>query len=192
MPPTSLILRQLDTGGPGSMELANLLAAMGSRAHGVALLLLALPDTLPLPLPSTSTVLGVPLVIIAAHLVLYGEGSRLPDRVGRLKIPHRVLHVLARYAAPVLESLERISRPRLLFLLRSDRAIGIVAWYLSVLLLLPVPLMNTAPAVCLVALALGMLQRDGLIVAAGLVSTLVLTIMLVFFADFIESVVSSF
>ena len=57
--PTSQILRALDAGGSGAVELRTIVAALGTRAHGVALLLLALSDTLPLPLPSTSTVLGL-------------------------------------------------------------------------------------------------------------------------------------
>jgi hypothetical protein len=43
------------------------------------------------------------------------------------------------------------------------------------LLLLPLPLFNTPPALCLALLAWGMVQRDGAAVAAGLAGTLAVT-----------------
>lgn len=160
---------------------------MGSRVHGLALALLALPDTLPLPVPSTSLVLGVPLIMIAAHMVLYGEGSKLPGRAEALAIPHAAIAVLARYGAPVLDVLEKLSRPRWHVLVRSDRALGLLCLYLSVLLILPIPFFNAAPAICLVAIALGMVHRDGLMVAIGALGTAVLTFALVYLGGWVEA-----
>jgi hypothetical protein len=45
---------------------------------------------------------------------------------------------------------------------------------LSLLLLLPLPLVNTPPAVCLLLLAWGLMRRDGVFVLAGLVGTVAL------------------
>jgi hypothetical protein len=188
--PTSRILRDLDSAGSRPIHLAAMLEAMGSRVHGMLLLLLALPDTFPMPLPSTSTVLGIPLVIIAGHLVLFGEGSKLPSRAERITVSPRIVRALTRYAAPMLEFVERLSRPRLTFLLRSDRALGLVCLYLSIILLLPIPFMNALPALCLVAVALGVIQRDGLIVAVGIAGTAAVTAFLFFFADWVASAVA--
>jgi hypothetical protein len=188
--PTSKILRDLDTAGSRPIHLAAMLGAMGSRVHGMLLLLLALPDTFPMPVPSTSTVLGIPLVIIAGHLVLFGEGSKLPSRAERVTVSPRIIRALTRYAAPMLEFVERLSRPRLTFLLRSDRALGLVCLYLSIILLLPIPFMNALPALCLVAVALGMIQRDGLIVAVGIAGSAAVTALLFFFADWVASAVA--
>lgn len=186
--PASQILRELDSSAAQPLPLGRVLGAMGSRMHGVALLLLALPDTLPLPLPSTSAVLGVPLVVIAAHLVVYGEGAQLPERAQQLEVSPKIMHALARYAAPVLQFLERFSRPRLPAVVRSGRVLGLIALYLAALLLLPIPLMNAAPAICLSVLALGMIQRDGLIVLVGIGATVVLTVVLVFFAEWLGGI----
>jgi hypothetical protein len=167
----------------GQVSLGTLLKAMGSRAHGLTLVLLALPDALPLPIPSTSTVLGIPLVIIAAHLLLYGEGSRLPRRVEAISVSPAVIRALVRYAVPVLELFEKVSRPRWPALVQNDRAVGVLCLYLAVLLLLPVPLFNAAPALCLIAIALGMIHRDGVMVSVGITGTAAVTIALVIFAD---------
>lgn len=175
---TSRILRSLAGSAKPEVSVGAMMTAMGSRAHGILLILLALPETLPLPLPSLSTVLGIPLVLVAAHLVVAGEGSGLPARVRAVKIPTRMLHVLVRYLAPALEFLELITRPRLTGLLTHQRLLGIVCLYLSIVLLLPLPFVNLAPALCLIGLALGMVQRDGLLVALSLAATLVMTLTL--------------
>jgi hypothetical protein len=181
--PASKLLRDLAALQSGRVSLGTLLKAMGSRVHGLSLVLLALPDALPLPIPSTSTVLGIPLVIVAAHLVLYGEGSRLPARAEAISVSPGLLRALARYAAPVLEILEKLSRPRWPAFVQNDRALGLLCLYLSVLLLLPIPFFNAAPAACLIAIALGMIHRDGLIVALGTAGAAAVTVSLMLLAD---------
>jgi hypothetical protein len=163
------------------------MAAMGSRSHGIMLILFALPETVPLPFPSLSALLGVPLVIVAAHLVVAGEGSRLPERVMAAKMPARLLRFLGRYLAPVLEFLEVVTRPRLTAILRYERWLGLVCLYLAAVLLLPIPLVNLAPALCLVGLALGMVQRDGLLVILSLAGTVLMTLSLGFVAQWLAA-----
>ena len=185
--PASQLLRDLARSQPEQVSLGAVLKAMGSRVHGLALVLLALPDALPLPIPSTSTVLGIPLVIIAAHLVLYGEEATLPRRVETVLISPAVIRALARYAAPVLQALEKLSRPRWPGLVQSDRALGLLCLYLSILLLLPIPFFNAGPALCLIAIALGMIYRDGAMVAAGMLGTAAVTGSLALLADWAGS-----
>jgi hypothetical protein len=50
-----------------------------------------------------------------------------------------------------------------------------VCLYLALLLFLPIPFLNFPQALCLAAIALGMVMRDGIFVAAGYVGTAVLT-----------------
>lgn len=167
------VLRSLPDGRP--LTLGDLLEATGSRAHGVALLLLSLPEALPLPVPSASAVLGVPLVLISAHLVLFGERATLPRRLRARTLPAWLLGLLRERVAPVLARAERLSRARWMPLARGDRLLGVVCTYLSVLLLLPLPFFNVPPALCLVLIAWGMVQRDGLAVLAGLAATAAMT-----------------
>jgi hypothetical protein len=114
----------------------------------------------------------------------------LPGRAERITVSPRVVRALVRYAVPVLQFVERLSRSRFTLLLQSNRVLGLVCLYLSIILLLPIPFMNALPALCLVAISLGMIQRDGLIVAVGIAGTVALTTLLVFFADWLASVVA--
>lgn len=148
-----------------------------------ALLVFVLPEVPPLPLPSASTVLGIPLIIISAHLALFGEGKLLPGRLETVAVPRAVLQAAARYLAPAFRWIERFSRPRLPWLVRRERLIGLLCLYLSLILILPIPLFNAPPAACLAAVALGMIQRDGVLVMLGGLGALAVTGILVGIID---------
>jgi hypothetical protein len=128
-----------------------------------------------LPIPSAGAVLGVPLILVAAHLVLFGEHAGIPERVRAIKMPVSALRAVVRYLGPVLDFLENLARPRWLVLARSERVAGAVCLYLALLLFLPIPFLNFPQALCLAAIALGMVTRDGIFVAAGFTGTGVLT-----------------
>lgn len=181
--PTSEILQRFADTEEQSVSVRELVATMGLRTHGILLAIFALPDAIPLPIPSVSAIIGIPLVLIAAHLVIFGEDSGLPEPVLNAKIGRRTLHFAARFGTPILKFLEFFTRPRWPMVLARERAIGLVCLYLSLLLLLPIPFVNFPPAICLVILAMGMVQRDGVLVAIGLILTVALSISLFFVAD---------
>lgn len=158
-----------------AVTLDETLGAMGARAHGCALLLLALPDALPLPLPSLSAVLALPLLILALHLAAFGGARGLPRRLRGMALPAALVGMLRERVAPVLSRAERLSHPRWQPLAGNERLLALVCLYLAALLLLPLPFFNAPPALCLVLLALGIVQRDGLLVLAGLAGTAAVT-----------------
>lgn len=186
--PLSQVLAALPEGA--AMTLGTLLVATGSRAHGAALLLLALPEALPLPVPSASAILGMPLVLVSAHLALFGEAQRLPRRLREVGLPAWFLRLLHRRVAPLLARAERLSRPRYEGLAAQERLLGVVCLYLSALLLLPLPFFNIPPAVALVLLAWGMLRQDGAAVALGLAGTALTTALMVGLLDWIRQVLA--
>ena len=181
----SEILRSLAARPEAHIRFGEVVSAAGSRVHGIALFLFVLPETLPLPLPSASGVLGIPLLIISAHLAIFGEAANLPQRVLDLKIPRKVFIAISKYVGPILAWLEKISRPRWSFFVREERPMGILCLYLSLILWLPLPLISAPPALCLAAVALGIIHRDGVLIAAGLAGAAVLTAMLFLLGEWI-------
>jgi hypothetical protein len=178
-PTASEILRKLGTGEEKTIRVGAVVTAVGSRVHGLALLLFAIPDALPLPIPSVSPIIGLPLVLISAHLIAFGDKSRLPKRVEAARIPGAAVRAVARYLVPVLARLEHLSRPRWRGLIVHESLIGAVCLYLSVILFLPIPFMNTPSAMSLAAIGLGMVQRDGVLITAGIVGAALTTAALV-------------
>ena len=80
-----------------------------------------------------------------------------------------------RTLGPLLDWVEKVSRPRWSELARRERLAGAACLYLAVVLLLPLPFVNLVPAVCLALIALGVVQRDGIATALGIAGTTGLT-----------------
>jgi hypothetical protein len=166
------ILKDLAHRKDEQITLGDVMREGSSRAHGLGLLVFALPETLPIPVPSLSIVLAIPLIVIAGHLILFGEGGGIPKNIRDRSIPASMIEKIEKYAAPVFRKLERVSHPRWEVLAGCERLLGAACLILSIILLLPVPFGNLVPAICLVAIAFGMLQRDGVVVALGLLVAL--------------------
>ena len=178
----SAILRSLAARPESHVPFGDVVAVAGSRVHGIALLLFVLPETVPLPLPSASGILGVPLLLISAHLAIFGEAAKLPQRILAIRIPRSIFATIAKYVGPVLDWLERVSRPRWNFFVREERLTGVLCLYLSLILFLPLPLMNAPPAIALAAVALGIIHRDGILIAAGWLGAVIISAVLFFVA----------
>jgi hypothetical protein len=171
-PPLSAVLQSLaDDATRERISVSDLLAALGDRALAAVLFVFALPNVLPVP-PGTSVVLGTPLVFLAAQLAL-GRAPWLPSVIMQRSMLRADFASLVRRMAPWLVRGERLLRPRLMALTTPpiEYVVGLVCLVLALVLALPIPLGNVLPALAICLLALGVLERDGLWVLAGLLTT---------------------
>jgi len=170
--PLSAVLQALaDDVTRERISVSDLLAALGDRALAALLFVFALPNVLPVP-PGTSVVLGTPLVFLAAQLAL-GRAPWLPSVIMQRSMLRADFASLVRRMAPWLVRGERLLRPRLMALTTPpiEYVVGLVCLVLALVLALPIPLGNVLPALAICLLALGVLERDGLWVLAGLLTT---------------------
>ncbi|WP_281493630.1 exopolysaccharide biosynthesis protein [Ancylobacter koreensis] len=149
------------------IAVGDLLKAMRERAFGPLMLIFALPNVLPTP-PGTSSVLGAPLIFLAAQLAL-GRSPWLPPLIARRSIARKDFAAFVDKATPWLAKAERLLRPRLGVLAHppAEYVVGAVCFVLAVVLVLPIPLGNMLPALAICILALGILERDGLWILVG-------------------------
>jgi hypothetical protein len=171
----SAISRDLAHRKGEKLTVGDVMGQGGSRAHGLGLLLFALPETIPIPVPSLSTVLAVPLILISGHLILFGEHRGIPRKIRDQTVPKALIEKVDKYVAPIFRTLERVTHPRWEALAARERLLGATCLILSIILLLPIPFGNLLPALCLAAIAFGMIQRDGVVVALGLLGGLACT-----------------
>lgn len=150
------------------IAISDLLVALGDRATGALMFIFAFPNVLPTP-PGTSSILGAPLVFLAAQLML-GRAPWLPAFVGNRSMARSDFSSLVKRIVPWLQRAESLLRPRLatLSLPPMEHLVGFLSLLLAVLLVLPIPFGNVLPALAISLLALGVLERDGVWVLAGL------------------------
>ena len=154
------------------VSLADIADVLGTRSIGAWLLILALPMVLPVPAPGISVLFGVPLMIISAQLALGGRRAWLPAVILRQSMARTDYVALVARMQPAVERFERIVRPRALWH-ANDWAkipIGLSCLVLAMIITLPIPLGHVAPGTAICLLALGFMERDGVVIGIGFVA----------------------
>lgn len=155
------------------VRISDLFEALGDRAIGALMFVFAVPNVMPVP-PGVSAVLGTPLVFLAAQLMT-GRAPWLPGVVAQRSLSREDFARLMDRVLPWLMRGEKLLRPRLGVWVRPpvEYLVGAICLLLAVVLVLPIPLGNTLPALAISVLALGVLERDGLWVLAGTVAAVI-------------------
>lgn len=169
----STVLRALGEAEGDQLKGEELVLAFGDRAFGAVMLVFALISTLPLP-PGSTTVTGIPLVIMAVQLARGRERLWLPRRFLQASISRRAFKTGVAKVLPSVRFAERLTRPRLEYLVgqTGQRVVGLICCLLAVVLALPIPLGNMVPAIAVSLFSLGIMQRDGFAVVAGWIGVL--------------------
>ena len=158
--------------GGERITLGDILAALQGRAFGALMLVFAFPNILPSP-PGLAAVLGLPLVVLSA-LLMAGRDPWLPHFIARRGLATTTFQNMVERATPWIIRAESLLRNRLSWLTSAParRVIGALCLLLSLVLMLPVPFGNLAPALAICVLSLGLLERDGVWVLAGVVASM--------------------
>lgn len=156
----------------------NLAETVGTdqRKRLVWLSLLAMPLLFPVALPGTASAVGFFCLLVAAGLV-FRRAVPLPRWVGTMHLHQQAKQLLTATASRVIRVVAWAGRPRLLRLtapgLRPIHGVMLAAAGLS--MMVPVPMIsfdNVLPALAIVLIAWGIRLRDGLLLVAGYLATL--------------------
>lgn len=167
--PLSIVLDELSRRPEPEISVDELTVRFGGQALGALIFVFSLTCIFPLP-PGATTILGLPLVLLAPQLV-FGNGALwLPRAVRDRMIATIDLRNGLPRVLPWLRRIEAVSKPRLtgLFGPVGRRVIGLVCSALALVLILPIPLGNMLPALAVSTLSFSLIQRDGLIALIGL------------------------
>jgi hypothetical protein len=164
----SEMMGQIAADSDPTVTLGEIIHRLGHRAFGAMFFVFAAPNWLPLP-PGTSTFLGFPLVLMTPQMIFGVRGPWLPNFIDARPLKRRQLADAFQKLIPWLQRVEKVSRPRLTFLFGpvGDRVIAFVCFLLSLILILPIPLGNMAPAAAIAVFGLAMIQRDGILALAA-------------------------
>jgi hypothetical protein len=151
----------------------------GERAFGVLMAFLCLPFLLPIPLPGVSIPFGLALLLLGAQIAIRKHRPWLPARFLRWQIPRKAGQKGIALVARLFQPLERIIRPRWLFM-QNPLAMVLVGIALALdgfLLSLPlppiVPFSNALPAWMALVKILGITEEDGVSLLAGTLFSLI-------------------
>ena len=165
----SEVLLDLAGDGSGWLRLGDIVTALGDRGYGILIFILALPNVLPLYIPGLSALFGIPLALIALQMMLGLPRPWLPQSLLRRPLRRQEFARITHRILPWLLRLERLLKPRLpaLTSLWAERAIGLFAFVLAIMLALPIPFTGIPLGAALALMGIGLLERDGLVLMAG-------------------------
>ncbi|MEO0879943.1 MAG: exopolysaccharide biosynthesis protein [Pseudomonadota bacterium] len=174
-------------------SLGDIVDSLDERAFGILILLLALPCCLPFVylLPQ---IVALPMLALAGQLAAGAHHPWLPQKMKarRFKIAEfeKVLTRSERY----LGWIERIARPRLRAVTGDIgvRVVGALLLLPTASILIPLPSTNTVPGIGVAVAALGLIERDGLLVIGGLFLGLLWIALLAFFGLEAASLIKDF
>ncbi len=167
---TSQLLRQFaDQLGGERVSLEDVVASLGDRGLGVLMAIFAVPNIFPAPIPFGNVIFGIPVIILAVHLMLGWPRLVLPKSIARRSIGASVLKSITPRLAGMLARIEPLLKPRLpaVSTPAAERVIGLICVVLSILSALPIPFGHMVPALALMVIGLGLIEHDGAAILLG-------------------------
>jgi hypothetical protein len=164
-----------------SISFDTLLEAFHERGFGIITLIFALPMALPVPMPpGVNIVLGTPLLFLTVQQIWGRRVVWFPLWLRHKSLSVRTLNGFLHGVIPFLKKLEVLTKPRLSFLTSplAQKVTGVLGFLMTLMAIIPLPLTNTVPSFGIALMALGVLMRDGLAVAAGAIIGMGWTIMM--------------
>ncbi|MFO8027743.1 MAG: exopolysaccharide biosynthesis protein [Opitutales bacterium] len=160
------LLQSKDARGPSIGETTE---AVGEKGFGLILMVLSLPSALPVPAPGYSTPFGIVIGLIALQMMLGRQSLWLPRRLKCVRIKPSLAKRMLGTAAKFLKKIERWIRPRQRWIRSRPGQAGLasVIFVMACLMMLPIPLTNTFPAMVTFLIGMGLSEEDGLLAIAA-------------------------
>lgn len=162
-------LEKLNQSIHGRTSLGEIVESMRHSGFGLVMIFLCLPFLQPIPMAGLSTALGFLIILLSVQMILQRKSLWLPAKLSQTQISEKTGKSLVDAAAKFFKFVETFVKPRLEFIARRERLIGVAILISAGLLALPIPipLSNMICAVPIVLMALALLERDGLLALFG-------------------------
>ena len=170
--------RVLENNG-SDITIGTLAERVGDKGFGLLLILLSLPSALPIPAPGYSTPFGILMAIVAIQMIVGRHAIWIPDWIAKRAVGAKLQSLMHKAAHSFLAKIERFIRPRHQWIHSRFATLFLASIILcmSALMMLPVPLTNTLPAMVIFLIAVGFAEEDGLLsllaFAIGIVAVVV-------------------
>jgi hypothetical protein len=177
----SLVLRTfLKNFSSTKVTIGELKDALASKAFAILMLIFALPNLVPMPIPGISTIFGTPLVFLSYQLMRGYKAPWFPKWLSNHYVEVNKIERVLLYILPYMQQLERILKPRLSFFIQPfiQHIVASICLVMAVIMILPIPLGNFFPAFSIFFFSLSILERDGLLVLMGLISATISIILI--------------
>ncbi len=164
---SDVLLAMADQAREGPITLRSMTDRLGDRTFGVMLVMISAFNVIPI----ISMVAGPLVSVLGIQMFLGMNRARLPAAILDRELPPERVEAALRAMEPRVRVIERYVRPRWHFTEAPvvDRLNGLIIAVLGLVIAIPLPFTNIGPALVVIVMGLGLLERDGLVqvIAAG-------------------------
>ncbi len=164
---SDVLLAMADQAREGPITLRSMTDRLGDRTFGVMLVMISAFNVIPI----ISMVAGPLVSVLGIQMFLGMKRARLPAAILDRELPPERVEAALRAMEPRVRAIERYVRPRWHFTEAPivDRLNGLIIAVLGLVIAIPLPFTNIGPALVVIVMGLGLLERDGLVqvIAAG-------------------------
>ena len=163
-----IILKELEK---NAFTLRQSIDLLGHRSFGLVIGLLSIPSALPIPAPGYSTPFGIAIALISTQIIIGRESLWLPKKILNIKLSQKLLNKPLKFSISFLSKIEQLTKHRFQAL-NSDLILKVIATlslFLAFLMILPIPMTNTFPAMVIFLISISISQNDGLLKIISLI-----------------------
>jgi hypothetical protein len=175
-PRTSQILREILANNPDVEDFTvdKVVNSIGETSFGTSLMFFAIPEVVPIPVPGLAAIVVIPTAVISGQMAAGHKQIRLPKFILKKTVPRKALAAAIRAILPLLEKAEKVSKPRWRWATTplAKRLLGVFIFILALSIAFPMPGFNMPQAISTFIIALGLVEDDGILVAAGVIAGL--------------------
>jgi hypothetical protein len=173
---TSQILREILANNPDveDFTVEKIVNSIGETSFGTSLMFFAIPEVVPIPVPGLAAIVVIPTAVISGQMAVGHKQIRLPKFILKKTVPRKALAAAIRAILPLLEKVEKVSKPRWRWATTpvAKRLLGCFIFILALSIAFPMPGFNMPQAISTFIIALGLVEDDGILVAAGVLGGL--------------------
>jgi len=164
---SALLAETLQTLEGTQVSIGTLLAQFQRRSYGGVMLILALLAMI----PGISVFAGIAMIVPAFQLFIGLPAPVFPNFIQQRKISIAGLQKWGMKISGWVERLENLVVPRWPMLSNklAQKLIGLIVLLLALVVAIPFPLSNFLPAIATICFALGLLERDGLMIMLAII-----------------------
>jgi len=153
------------------IKIGRIFELLSGKGYATLLVMFSLPFCLPLQIPGFSTPFGIILAFLGLR-VAFARKLWWPHWILEKEFSTKHVKLFAEKTIQIAQKLSKILRPRLLIFVHNPLACrlhGLLIFYLSILLALPLPIpfSNMLAAIPILLIGLGLLEDDGTAILLG-------------------------
>ena len=184
--------------GSKTVTIGSFVSKIQDQGFGILLMTLAFPSALPVPAPGYSTPFGLLLAVLGLQMIVGRNTPWFPQMILQKKVSRQTARKLVDRSTKLLSLVEKWVHPRppSCFNTILIRFWGFLVIIMSVLMILPIPLTNTFPAMVIFFLGAALSEKDGKIgiitIVIGVVAVLIYALVLLWGFSMVSNLVQRF